>query len=346
MDKPVSAEFTTEDFITDISFIHYYLQSNQEDKRFWEDWLDKHPSKKADAAKAMEILGMLFLRLPDSEYLSELEKIKSKTTMTAQAAATKPSLIRFLQWKKVARKRRVSMVYLAAALFLAALGYFFLQHFPVASEALSEKHNNTRLPIEFLLSDSTRVTLAGKSTLRYRQHFGNGDRNVYLAGDASFHVKRDEVHPFRVFEDGMIATVLGTVFNVREQPEDSLVVVELVSGSVQIDNEKKTGSIILSPNERLFYASRDGSMYKEKWQPSTGAFARRKELLTFSKSSFEQIAAQMKTVFGITLVNLRNDQHWRFTGEFTNVTAMEVVENICLIEHLTYQLKGDTVLMK
>jgi transmembrane sensor len=54
----------------------------------------------------------------------------------------------------------------------------------------------------------------------------------------------------------------------------------------------------------------------------------------------------MKNAFGVTLINQSPKKDWRFTGEFKNSTAKNMVENICLVENLSFVIKGDTILIK
>lgn len=350
MDEKKPAEFTIEDFVANESFLNYHLRTNKEDEIFWEKWLLTNPSKIAFAEEARATLDLLFLRLPADEYQLELERIRKKLSK-GPVQYKNTSLVRFLNWNKATgtrsvkgKKRKVYLV--AAVLVLAAVGYLFMQRSSFKNDALSEKHNTGSSPLEFVLSDGTVVTLAAKSTLRYQKLFGNSDRKVYLNGEAAFHVSKDEAHPFKVYADELVATVLGTTFNVKEEQGGALVLVELLEGKVKVETGNTGSSIILNPNERVVYTRLNHSMYKEVWQPLLRATAIPQNHLVFRKDNFTTVALKMKTVFGITLINQSNKKGWRFTGEFNNTTAKDIIETICLIEHLKYDLNGDTILIK
>jgi hypothetical protein len=94
-------------------------------------------------------------------------------------------------------------------------------------------------------------------------------------------------------------------------------------------------SMILTPNERAVYVRSDKHLYKNLIIP-----------MNFRQSNFDEIASQMKDAFGIVLINESPKKNWSFTGEFTNSSAMDIIENICLVKNLTYSQRGDTVLIK
>src|SRR5690606_31253921 len=101
------------------------------------------------------------------------------------------------------------------------------------------------------LSDGTLVHLNAASTLRYPKQFSiNGPRNVYLEGEAYFEVSHDSIHSFIVNTDPLKIKVLGTKFNHRSYPNDSLVKTTLTKGKVAIWKTKDSiDTYILKPME-------------------------------------------------------------------------------------------------
>jgi hypothetical protein len=139
---------------------------------------------------------------------------------------------------------------------------------------------------------------------------------------------------------------LGTEFIVKKQFGDSLILVELIRGKVMVEANNVADPIILNPNERVVYTKNKASMLKENWHLENLADNDRVAHLVFEKNDFPQIAAKMKSVFGKTIINNSNKSQWNFTGEFNDVTAIDIVENICLLKHLSYVAKGDTIVLK
>jgi hypothetical protein len=187
------------------------------------------------------------------------------------------------------------------------------------------------------LTDSTVVTLLPGSQLQYPNSFEGKNREVYLEGEAGFHVKRNEKFPFKVHSKNIVTTVLGTVFNIKKTG-DSAIIVELLSGKLKVeidDSTSKPQSLLLSPQEKATYVFRDNYLYKNEK-------AERFDI-SFGGNSFDEIAARIKDVFGKTVINKSDKKNWRFTGDFKNTTAKEIIESICLIKSLNSKEEGDTI---
>ena len=83
-----------------------------------------------------------------------------------------------------------------------------------------------------LLPDSTSVTLNAGTVLICPAEFIGGKRGVYLNGEATFDVTRNEKKPFVVSTSVMDITVLGTKFNVSSYSDDENVTATLCRGKI------------------------------------------------------------------------------------------------------------------
>ncbi len=355
MDIKNPRNYQVEDFVTDESFTNYHLCRNTTDFLFWENWLLKHPDKTAIVEEAKNILNMLSLTLPANEYKQELKHIRDAINMdSVSLKRNSTSVFGLLNWNKPNTGRRIK-IRTAAAIFIPFLlvliigGYFFTQRLQVKSNSLVIKHNKDNKALAFTLSDNTLVTLAPNSSLKYPPVFDEKERKVYLQGEARFQVVNDQDHPFKVYQDNIIATVLGTDFKVKKSSGDSAISIELLSGKLQVEAISSSGSlpqsIILEPNERAVYVSHKQFLFKEARRPDNEVDVLINDL-AFRQSSFEEIAARMKALYGVTVLNQSNKKNWRFTGEFSNTTAKEVLENICLTRNLKLEIRRDTFLIK
>lgn len=349
-------DYQIEDFVTDESFINYFFRLNAEDTGFWTKWLLAHPENAGLAASAKELLQSLSLTLPEEEFEAELARIRTAIhEETHPAAWESPAIVRLWPVQGVRRgsgrrrSRRRSLTYVGLFLLLLAGSTFLWRQFNAGPARLSEKTNDSSKPVVFTLTDGTVVTLAPHSVFRYPADFGVSDRKVFLDGEAQFQVSRDEARPFKVYEGDIMATVLGTVFQVKYQAADSVILVELMSGKLRVETIARPGlaaqSTLLDPDERALYRGNDRRLYKEKWQPQHDLSLPVNHLV-FKGDGFEQIARQIKTVFGVTIINHSTKQNWRFTGDFTGAGVAEIVENICLVEGLHSERKGDTIIIR
>jgi ferric-dicitrate binding protein FerR (iron transport regulator) len=95
--------------------------------------------------------------------------------------------------------------------------------------------NGQRLSIE--LPDRSHVILNAGSRLRYPTERRNGNRDVYLEGEAYFEVTYDAARPFRVHARDAVAEDLGTRFTVSAYAELARVDVVVDEGSVALGRE-------------------------------------------------------------------------------------------------------------
>jgi transmembrane sensor len=341
MDELTRKNYQLEDFVSDETFINYHFKSNIVDQLSWEEWLLNNPEKKSLVEKAKEVINELSFTIPEKEYKEELEKL----SLSINEKKSHPSLSQLSGgnkfFKSYQRRKRILQILVPLLLIVIAGGYWLFRSAKNSSEKLTETVNNSTLPLILTLSDSTVVSLDPGSYLQYPLYFKDKERIVYLHGNAKFSVKRNIEHPFKVHAENIVATVLGTVFNVKSSA-DSAIVIELLKGKLNVEiinSEKKAEqSVLLEPNERAVYVRNDKHLYKNLIVPE--------HTLSFNKTSFEEIAAHIKNAYGVTLINESAKKDWRFTGEFKSSTAKDIVENICLVKKLSFVIKGDTIVIK
>jgi len=341
MDKILLINYRVEDFVADETFINYHFNSNKKDTLFWKEWFLLHPEKLIMANDAIEIIDSLSLSISKKEYKEEYNKIKKAIRIPRVFSG----LFTMNNLKPLGhRKRNRKMQYVIVLLiFIFACGFWFLKPSKNRSYKLTEIVNNSNFQRIITLSDSTIVSLEPHSNLKFPLNFGEKERDVFLSGDAHFSVKRNLHLPFKVHTENIVTTVLGTVFNIRKSG-DSAIVVELLKGKLRVQimnsNMQPEQSILLVPNERAVYVKNRKYLYKNQMDETAS------KSLSFKKSTFEEIAAKIKVVYGITLMNKSDKKTFLFTGEFKNSSAKEIVENICLIKNLSYEVHGDTILIK
>lgn len=99
---------------------------------------------------------------------------------------------------------------------------------------------------ELELSDGTIAYLNAGTSIKYPIQFLEGqDRAVFLVGEAFLEVTKDSNRPFIVnTSNNMDVKVFGTKFNVSNYPEDEITEVVLVEGSVGLQVDSKTKTIL------------------------------------------------------------------------------------------------------
>lgn len=128
--------------------------------------------------------------------------------------------------------------------------------------------NNQDTPQLLTLSDGTEVVLEPLSGLRFNKNFSDDKREVYLAGEAFFKVKRDTLRPFLVYANEVITKVLGTSFNVRAVQGDGEITVVVKTGKVSVSSNtqitmRQKHEVILTPNQEVIYKLNDGKVVRK-----------------------------------------------------------------------------------
>ncbi|MEO8852938.1 MAG: FecR family protein [Ginsengibacter sp.] len=338
MDKKPFENYDVEDFVTDESFLNYFFDANEKDARFWKNWIENNPGKSQLVDEAIQFIQSMTFSLDKNSFAREYRKIEiginEKSPFTIK---------RFMNWNRVSDlepKRRRRGTYLLAVLLILLSATFFYNK-QNSSRIMAANHVVTSLDSSLVLtlSDSTVVTLLAHSSLEYPESFEGKNRDVFLKGQANFHVKRNEHFPFKVHTKDIVTTVLGTIFNIKKSG-DSAIVVEVLKGKVKVNAAAQPElSVFVFPHEKAVFVKNGNHLYKSQMEAPL-------KNLAFKKSDFKEIAAEIKDTYGVTLINESNKKNFHFTGEFKNSSAKEIVENICLIENLSFEVHGDTILIK
>lgn len=104
---------------------------------------------------------------------------------------------------------------------------------------------------KIVLSDGTRVWLNAESTLLYPERFAGKERRVHLTGEAYFEVKHRAECPFVVETASLVATDLGTAFDVNAYAGRAPRLI-LVSGKVSVQKKgDEAPAVLMHPDEML-----------------------------------------------------------------------------------------------
>ncbi|MEZ0183688.1 FecR family protein [Flavobacterium oncorhynchi] len=178
------------------------------------------------------------------------------------------------------------------------------------------------------LSDGTIVNLNAGSTLRYPQQFGiNGNRNVYLTGEAFFDVAKDKEHPFIVNANQVDIKVLGTKFNISAYPENPTVNSTLIEGSIEMfETANPANVVLLEPNQMATWQHNAKKITLKNVDPAFYS-AWTKGELAFKDTPFSTIAKIIQRTYDVEIINENSDlARQNFTG--TIKISESSVENI------------------
>ena len=295
MDKKPFENYDVEDFVTDESFLNYFFDANEKDILFWKNWIENNPGKSQLVDEAIRFIQSMTFSLDKNSFAREYQKMEIKINEKSPF-----TIKRFMNWNKAThlepKRRRWASYVLAGLLIVLSAAFFYNRQNSSIKMATDHVVASLDSSLVLTLSDSTVVTLSAHSSLEYPASFEGKNRDVFLKGQANFHVKRNEHFPFKVHTKDIVTTVLGTIFNIKKSG-DSVIVVEVLKGKVKVNAAAEPDlSVFVFPHEKAVFVKNGNHLYKSQMENPL-------KNLAFKKSDFEEIAAEIKDAYGVSLIN-------------------------------------------
>jgi len=296
-----------EDLLSDPSFLSWRTGEDAGDK--WEDWMTDRPDRKLLVQKAVALLEVA--RLPEKEP-------SSKQLQDAEAAlfgkiASLPSTPKT---SSIGRMRWIAAASVLVAVLAGIIIVRYAPHPPRPEEVRTPfgQISSRQLP------DGTEVTINANSSMRYGSNWTDGkDREVWVDGEAFFHVKRTQSNSrFIVHSEHFDIIVTGTQFNVfNRHGKDNVLLQE---GSVTI-RTKDGKTIVMKPGDFVTF---DSSLEK-KTGCSQMLLTWKEQELNLYNTPISQVATMINDLYGI---------HVRLEGDSTpykTVTCIVPSNNLTLL---------------
>lgn len=266
----------------------------------------------------------------------------------------------------------------AAALILITAGLYLVNTYifsakggqDIATAGWLQKTTLKGKKVIVNLSDGTRITLNSESTVKYPAEFSGDTREITLTGEAYFDVAKDHKHPFIIHTDKMNVRVLGTTFNVRSYPQDTVSETTLINGAIEVTlKDRPSDRIILKPNEKLIVKNNDAGNVK-KIATDTGLAANTKgaqyvltslsyigskdstvsetawmkNRFSFDNNNFADLAEKMEVWYGVDIeFKSEKAKQYNFSGVFDNDTIVQALDALRDIERFDYKVSGSTI---
>jgi len=336
-------EYDIDDFLTDEFFIQWVKQPNENNRHFWEKWLEQHPEKREVVMQAVSIISSVHYQekplMGDRLYVEVFENIL-KAEKDVRSLPSNNQVWNFsFPWRGM----------VASLLMLLCLGMVIhLLKAPEMNEeatlnepVLISKSNPAGKKSILTLSDGTKIYLNAESAINYASSFSDSIRLVSLKGEAFFEVK-NERRPFVVEIGQARVKVLGTSFNVNQSSTGALTVA-LVSGKVSI-NDRQGNQVDLEPSE-MMVREEDGHIHKTTFDPLeiTGW---KDKVLVFKKSSFTEVKGKLESWFGVKIeLRGRIAGDWSYSGRYKDETLENVLRGIFLTSGLSYKIQDKNVVI-
>ncbi len=349
-------KYTLEDYITDQDFIQWAKYPTEESDLFWHSFIDNEPNQAAIIQKAK--LAVLQLAKVAKQNVPQGEEPVIWNEIEAGLPENNKSFFLALNWKQWS---------LAASIFLfLGFGVWLmmkpnLSETPIYSELVSktiqplkEIINNSTSKITVKLPDGSQVMLQPNSRLSYDESFAGKIRDVYLAGEGFFDVKKNPKKPFIVYANGLVTKVLGTSFSVKAFETDKEVTVNVKTGKVSVYSQKtirnqdpETYGLVLTPNQKVVFSKEDDRLTRNLVEKPV-ILLTSQELLQFSfkDSAIEQIFEALEKAYGVEIIYDKEVMvNCRLTTSLTKETLFEKLDIVCAGIEANYKVVDAQVII-
>lgn len=216
----------------------------------------------------------------------------------------------------------------------------------IADTAEVIKYNTVEVPkggeYHVSLADGTKVWFNEETRLRFPVAFAGKTRDVYLeSGEIYLDVERDEAHPFIVHTVNGYVRVLGTEFNVKSNPDHS-VVTTLVEGRVQVNRGK--AEVILRPNQQSIVGEAAAPIRVEN--VDVEEFVSWKDNIFFFKDeALETILDKLADWYGFSVFyenpEAKTEKYFVRIDKYAEVN--KILEVISDVSNVKFKINGKTV---
>ncbi len=311
---------------------------SHEEQRILVDFEAKSAENSAFLAENRSILNAL----PTFEMDESL--FDADTALTKVKAKLKPTPIH--KFKKVRSTTFNLQKWAAAAILLvgmATAAYLFLDATSTPQSFATGDQTKT-----IQLSDGSEVVLNKNSTLTLNDAFGENLRDMHLEGEAYFKVMHRDNQPFTVKVGELEVEVLGTEFNINNNPSSDKLTVFVNEGKVKVSALNTGTKVILNANESSEYHKQSKGLYKDN-TVKTNAISWINDKLRFEDVDLAEAITDIEQHFDIKIELLNKSlSTCKYTSIFNAAKADDVLETLSAVfdvqilkqGEMTYQLSG------
>ena len=151
------------------------------------------------------------------------------------------------------------------------------------------------------LSDSTKVWLNKKASLKYPSRFADKERQVYLDGEAYFEVTKNREKPFIVKNGAMQVRVLGTKFVLCNEQSSPVAKATLVEGQIEVTDQENQGKVVLNPGQRAELNKANGLLTVKQVDAKMDAVWR-DNYIPFHKANIVEITRKLEECYQVKFI--------------------------------------------
>ncbi|WP_288205917.1 FecR domain-containing protein [uncultured Parabacteroides sp.] len=234
-------------------------------------------------------------------------------------------------WQQFAGKHQVRRTVSFRRYWMAAASVFLLL-IGFGTYFITERNSSEWVAVttgpgqikEVYLPDSTLISMAGSSSIRYDvKTYGKERRVVEMKGKAFFQVTRNEARPFSVYTERTEVTVLGTSFQINEQPGGTDV--NVMTGKVSFGaTGSETDKVILTAGmSASFSMESNGITILEEEDLNSLSWKTRQ--LRFNDTPLEKVIDDLNEYYQVKVINKTETPNLKLTATFNDLPLEDVL---------------------
>jgi transmembrane sensor len=348
-------QYTVEDFVCDPNFRKWVLKPDPDINFFWERWLIKNPRKYEEVKEARMLVKSLYFK---EGHINELQKedLLKRIRLTNQLSHQRNS----------AESKLRTLPHTNLEYGIDGRWYeYFVRYAAVISGilifALSLKFTNWPEPsqeleipqIEYMneigqkkikLEDGSTIILNAGSRITYPERFSDGQREVFLSGEAFFEVVNDKSKPFVVKTNNLITRVLGTSFNLKAVEGSNAHIVSLLSGKLEVLPDQHSGeAFMLEPGEQIAIDNHTGDIVKSAFDADLVTLWK-DGILYFKDTPFTEVVSVLEKWYGVNIeVEKLPGNGLPVTGRFEGEYLSNVLQSISFSLKFRFEINDKNV---
>lgn len=277
-----------EDILSDEDFLSWYFGGSAEKTQVWNEWAVANTQYKALIDEAVNIMSQLHIAETNvSKDVTEAALQRLNSSLDKNFKTETPVF-------KVDKPRRYWWVAAAVIVFIAAIAFWKLSGNNNRQVTLAANYGETST---HQLPDGSEVILNANSAVTLNKTWiDEGDREVWLKGEAFFHVtKTQDRKRFIVHTDHFDVIVTGTKFNVVNRNGQSNVMLNEGSVIIRTANGNETkmdpGEFVEFKNEKAL----------KRIAKSDSVLAWRDKRLVFEDTPLSEVVTIIKDHYGVNV---------------------------------------------
>jgi len=274
----------------------------------------------------------------DNAWLKVSKHVYNQPLSVVQKSVVKPAVTMRL------------LKYAASIAAILLLGFAIYQVSREADVTMKSLASGNAISSPLALSDGSHITLNTDSKVKYPEKFGSDSREVYFWGEAFFEIASDPSRPFVIETGDARIKVLGTSFNVKNDPGAGITEVVVNSGTVlfyTVDkNDNILGQVILHKGDKGVFNHITGKLAR-MLNNDLNFISWKTGILDFKGTPLDKVMDAIGKKYGVTF-RMDNSElsQLKLTATFDNEPLNSVLEVISLVHKLQFTHNGKDYLVK